>query len=128
RGGGHGISRSWRSAARKPSRSPCASSQSLRPCFIAGLPSASRSRRREGGGGSPATPAAAARSSTRRLTRAPMRGASTPRILNVSSRMALRLFPRRQLLRGDLGLDALRLGGVEVQLDLDAVGVVHEEL
>src|SRR5690242_11364832 len=82
---------------------------------------------REGGGASPATPAAAARSSTWRLTRAPMRGASTPRILNVSSRIR-RLLSRRQLLRGDLGLDPLRLGGVEVQLDLDAVRVVHEEL
>jgi len=34
----------------------------------------------------------------------------------------LPVFPRRQLLRGDLRLDALRFGGVEIQLDLDAVG------
>src|SRR6202165_3393450 len=38
------------------------------------------------------------------------------------------LFSRRQFLGGDLRLDALRLGGVEVQLDLDAVRVVHEKL
>src|SRR2546427_8502473 len=40
----------------------------------------------------------------------------------------LPVLPRRQLLRGDLRLDALRFGGVEIQLDLDAVGVVHEQL
>src|SRR5712675_3410425 len=44
------------------------------------------------------------------------------------ARGTLALFPRRQFLRGDLRLDALRFGGVEVQLDLDAVRVVHEQL
>src|SRR5713101_6499664 len=38
------------------------------------------------------------------------------------------LFPRRQFLRRDLRLEAFGLGRVEVELDLDAVRVVHEKL
>src|SRR5712671_6284003 len=88
---------------------------------------------RTGGAGSPETPAAAARSSTWRATRAPIRGESVPRTEKVIRRMlgperTLPVFPRRQLLRGDLRLDALRFGGVEIQLDLDAVRVDHEQL
>src|SRR5256885_7573502 len=88
---------------------------------------------RTGGAGSPATPAAAARSSTWRATRAPIRGESVPRTEKVirrtlGSEWTLAVLPRRQLLRGDLRLHALRFGGVEIQLDLDAVRVDHEQL
>src|SRR5436190_2385169 len=88
---------------------------------------------RAGGAGSPATPAAAVRSSTWRATRAPIRGESVPRTEKVirrtlGSEWTLAVLPRRQFLRGDLRLDALRFGGVEIQLDLDAVRVDHEQL
>src|SRR5256885_6746636 len=88
---------------------------------------------RTGGAGSPATPAAAARSSTWRATRAPIRGESVPRTEKVIRRTlgpewTLPVLPRRQLLRSDLRLDALRFRGVEIQLDLDSVRVDHEKL
>src|SRR5256885_6460314 len=88
---------------------------------------------RTGGAGSPATPAAAARSSTWRATRAPIRGESVPRTEKVirrtlGSEWTLAVLPRRQLLRGDLRVHGLRFGGVEIQLDLDAVRVDHEQL
>jgi len=104
-------------------------------CSIAGLPAASRPSCREGGGASPGDSRRAARSSTWRETRAPIRGASPRQPERKESHAVLpmrrnlsELFPSRQLLSGYVGLDPLRFGGVEVQLDLDAVGVVHEQL